>query len=123
MHVHSKQPLLPQPMAPRAEKAQPARQDAVAALRVSDALSGGSGRRGGSPSRDAQGRTKPDAPDEHHDPAGLFAAKLAVLSFAALDGETVGMPLDETPASPSPEAEPDFGDLLMRAVPDADAPA
>lgn len=87
MHVHSKQPTLPQPMAPRPEKPTVAREDALSVPRLSDALSGGGGRRDGSSARDQRERTKPRERSGGHDPAAAFAAKLMALSLATLDGE------------------------------------
>ena len=87
MHVHSKPPMLPQAMAPRPEKPAVARQDALAVPRLSDALSGGNGRRGGSSARDQRDRAKPQERSGSHDPAIAFAAKLMALSLATLDGD------------------------------------
>ena len=112
MHVHAKSPTLPQPVTPRPEKPTVARQDALSVPRVSDALSGGGGRRNSAPQRDPRGRSNPDRSDTQHDPSGSFAAKLVALSLAALDGEAVPI-VSDYPAAVGSELD----DLLAGAVP------
>ena len=110
MHVHSKQPALPQPLPPRSEKAPITRPDTLSLPRVSDALSGGGARQGGSSSRNQRERAKREEPAVHHDAAGNFAAKLVALSLAALDDETAPIAADDRVVG-----DLDLSDLFLNA--------